>query len=248
MTKFLLKTSALWLLAVFACSGALAQDDPESGWKWRLSPFYLWAIQLEGDASIGPIDAPIGIKLTDVFDDIEGVFTANFEGVTNNKWGFQIDFTWLDISSAQGPLTVDFEYIQAEIDGFYRVPIGRQNVDWLIGLRYYSQDFGIGGLPLPSSSVGTSEDWVDPLIGARWSAPLGDKWNLRLRGDIGGFGVGSDFAWQALAIIAFQPWKHVSIDGGFRALGIDYEEGSGLDRFAYDATTWGPVLGFSLRW
>jgi hypothetical protein len=35
----------------------------------------------------------------------------------------------------------------------------------------------------------------------------------------------------------WQPWKHASIDGGLRGLGIDYETGSGLDRFAYDATT-----------
>ena len=253
MKQWTQKIAILSLLAICACSGAYAKDDSEAGWKWRLSPLYLWAIQLEGDASIGPITAPINIKLSDVFGDLEGVFTANFEGVKDRRWGFLMDFTWLDISSSQGPLTVDFEYIQAEVDGFYRVPIGRQNVDWLIGLRYYSQDFGIGGLPsppLPSSSASTSEDWVDPLIGARWSTPLDkrERWTLALRGDIGGFGVGSDFAWQALAVIDFQPWKHVSIDGGFRALGVDYEEGSGVDRFAYDATTWGPVLGFSLKW
>jgi len=35
---------------------------------------------------------------------------------------------------------------------------------------------------------------------------------------------------------------------GIRALGVDYETGSGLDRFAYDATTWGPVFGVSLKW
>lgn len=239
------------LLVNGLCAGAMANDDSEAGWKWRLAPLYLWAIQLEGDTSIGPITAPIDIKLSDVFGDLEGVFTANFEGVNNNKWGFLVDFTWVDISANEGPLTVDFEYIQAEIDGFYRVPIGRQAVDAIVGLRYLSQDFGIGGLPsppAPTSTVAASEDWVDPLIGARWSAQLGDKWTLSLRGDIGGFGVGSDFTWQAIAIIDFQPWKHVSIDGGLRALGVDYESGSGADRFKYDATTWGPVLGFSLKW
>jgi hypothetical protein len=194
--------------------------------------------------------APIVIDLGDVFSDVEGVFTANFEGVNNNKWGFWVDFTWVDISASEGPLNVDFEYIQAEVDGFYRVPIGRQAIDWLIGVRYYSQDLGITGLPtpLPASGISADEDWVDPIVGARWSVALGEKWTLSLRGDIGGFGVGSDFAWQAIAIVDWQPWKHASIDVGLRGLGVDYEEGSGTDRFKYDATTWGPVLGFSLKW
>lgn len=34
----------------------------------------------------------------------------------------------------------------------------------------------------------------------------------------------------------------------FRALGIDYIEGSGSDLFAYDITMWGPILGVSIKW
>jgi len=68
------------------------------------------------------------------------------------------------------------------------------------------------------------------------------------RGDLGGFGVGSDLSWQVLALLDWQPWKHASLVAGIRGLGVDYENGSGLDRFAYDATTWGPLLGFSLNW
>ena len=61
---------------------------------------------------------------------------------------------------------------------------------------------------------------VDPLLAMRWIAPIGEKWKVLLRDDVGGFGVGSDFAWQALAIIDWQPWTHVSIDDGFRAIGF----------------------------
>ncbi len=53
-----------------------------------------------------------------------GAFTANFGGIANNRWGFWVDFTWLDISGKQGLLNVDFEYIQSEVDGFYRMPTG----------------------------------------------------------------------------------------------------------------------------
>ena len=34
--------------------------------------------------------------------------------------------------------------------------------------------------------------------------------------------------------------------GGYRALGIDYEDGVGLDRFLYNVTTSGLQLGLSV--
>jgi len=243
----LLKRSAVVCIIVLSlCSGAKAEEGSESGWKWRLTPLYLWVINIEGDTSIGPITAPVDIKLSDVFSDIETVFTVNFEGVHNNRWGFIVDFTWVDISADQGPGTVDFEYIQGEVDGFYRFPIGHQSIDFLFGARYYSQDIKVT-TPTPVA-VTVSEDWVDPIVGGRWIAPLSEKWTLLIRGDIGGFGAGSDLSWQAKALLNWQPWKHTAINAGIRALGVDYETGSGLDRFAYDATTWGPVFGVSLKW
>jgi hypothetical protein len=121
--------------------------------------------------------------------------------------------------------------------------MGDQTIDFLVGARYYSQDFKLTPTP-----VAASEDWVDPIVGGRWTVPLSEKVTLITRGDIGGFGAGSDLTWQALALVDWQPWKHASILAGIRALYVDYETGSGLNYFAYDATTWGPLLGFSLKW
>ncbi len=229
---------------VFAlCSGARAEDGSEDGWNWRVAPLYLWAIRFEGDVSVGSPGPPTDIDLSNVFDAIEGAFSANFGGIANNRWGFWVDVTWIDISGKQGLLNVDFEYLQAEVDGFYRIPADLGAIDLLFGVRYYNQDF-----KLSPTSVSSAEEWADPVVGARWSVPFADKWNLLLRGDVGGFGAGSDFTWQAVAMVDWQPWKHASIDAGLRALAIDYETGSGSDRFEYDGTTWGPVLGFSLKW
>ncbi len=152
---------------------------------------YLWAVNLQGDASIGPAGAPVNVKFSDVFNNLEGFLSANFEGVHNNRWGFIVDFSWMDISGNQGMATLNFEYIQFEVDGYYRVVTGRQTFDWLLGVRYYSHDLEL--IPTP---VTVSEDWADPVIGARWTTPLAEKWTLLLRGDIGGFGAGSDLSWQ----------------------------------------------------
>jgi hypothetical protein len=102
------------IIVLSLCSNAKAEEESESGWEWRLAPLYLWAIQLDGTTSIGPITAPININLGDVFSDVEGVFTANFEGVHNNRWGFIVDFTWVDIPSisrAKWTAIIDFPWV-----------------------------------------------------------------------------------------------------------------------------------------
>jgi hypothetical protein len=237
------KLTAACMVIFALCSGAKAEDGSETGWKWRWAPISLWLIQFEGDTSGGDPDPPPDIDLSDIMDAVDGGLMANFEGIANNRWGFLVDINWIDVSGNQGQASLKFKHIQAEVDGFYRVPAGRGAIDWLLGVRYYSHDLELSPIP-----VSTSEEWVDPVIGVRWVMPFAQNWGLLLRGDIGGFGVGSDFAWQARAIVDWHPWKHWSIDTGLRAMAIDYETGSKSDHYRYDGTTWGPVIGFSLRW
>ena len=72
-----------------------------------------------------------------------------------------------------------------------------------------------------------------------------------LRGDIGGFDVGSQFTWQA---IATYNWllcmaNGIPVDGyvGFRALSADYSQGSGTSKFEFDNVMYGPVIGATMR-
>jgi hypothetical protein len=76
---------------------------------------------------------------------------------------------------------------------------------------------------------GGSVDWVDPLVGARIRHRLAAGQELLLRADVGGFGVGSQFSWNALAAYS---WEFAVRDGvtysgllGYRALDVDYEQG-----------------------
>lgn len=67
-------------------------------------------------------------------------------------------------------------------------------------------------------------------------------------GDIGGFGVGSDFTWNVIGLIQWQPWKYAGILAGYRVLDQDYEDGSGLGRFKWDMRLHGPVLPVNFIW
>jgi hypothetical protein len=139
-------------------------------------------------------------------------------------------------------------------------------LDLLGGARYWNQeldlslavtgevDFGRLGLDRSGSRAiarsGTI-DWVDPFVGFRVRHELSPGQELQFLGDVGGFGVGSDFSWQAFAGYSFDfsVWQS-TLHGlvGYRALAVDYSEGSGTNANSIDLVLHGPVAGLSFRW
>jgi hypothetical protein len=94
-------------------------------------------------------------------------------------------------------------------------------------------------------------EWVDPVVGARLRHQMASGAELILAGDVGGFGVGSDFSWQALATYGFDvncfgtPLRTVV---GYRALAVDYSENGRVGKNGLDLVQHGPVMGIALRW
>ncbi len=113
------------------------------------------------------------------------------------------------------------------------------SVDLLAGGRYWYMhgDLDTGN---PYSSSKTNQ-FLDPMIGARVTVDLTDTLSFRLKGDIGGFGVGSDFTWNALAGFGYQFTKGVTALLGYRYLYMDYKTGTSSAR--YHITMQGPIGG-----
>lgn len=153
------------------------------------------------------------------------------------------DLIWASIASSNSKASLDLEYLQTELDGFYRSSFDRHSVDWIVGARYYGVETKLEPTPLTSD-----ESWVDPLVGVRWNWAISDTWSTTLRGDVGGFGIGSELSLQGVATVDWHPWQHVSLTGGLRALSVEYETGKGIDNYTLDLTVWGPLLGVSFRW
>jgi len=103
------------------------------------------------------------------------------------------------------------------------------------------------GTVTASGSVG----WIDPMVGLRLRHQFAPGWNFVAKGDVGGFGVGSKFSWEALAAINYDFYVHNNVTWsgmiGYKALYVDYSKGEGLTHYEYDMTTYGPVLGVSAR-
>lgn len=87
-------------------------------------------------------------------------------------------------------------------------------------------------------------DWVDPFIGGRFAVPLTDDIEFRFRGDIGGFGAGSDLAWSLVSGLIYDlpwhPWDaRTSVAIGYKVLAYDYDTGNANIDVQYR----GPTIG-----
>ncbi len=119
-------------------------------------------------------------------------------------------------------------------------------LDVFAGARIYSLYTQIRLLPrLARQGVNVSgtETWADPIVGLSGRYYVSRPVFLHLYGDIGGFGVGSEFSWQVLGGVGVRVSRWCDLELGYRALGFDYEPG----RTKQDITTHGPIIGAILH-
>lgn len=229
-------------------SGSHAAAQSSSGeWEFAIAP-YLWAAGMDGSMVVAVFEEDIDVPFSDIISDLDFALMGHFD-MRNDQWVLSSDLVYVDLGQSQdfvegmseGTVNANLDLTLIELVGGYRVsPVftllaGARWVDMGAGLRYD------GTLVDDGADVG--KKWIDPLIGVHAFVPLSEKWWLGLRGDIGGFGVGTEFAWQAYADIGFRASHLVSIVLGYRALDLDYEDGSGLDYINLDLLISGPQLG-----
>lgn len=77
---------------------------------------------------------------------------------------------------------------------------------------------------LPTSAEG-SQWWVEPIIGLRGQVNFTRWLYLTAQGDVGGFGAGSQIAWNALAALGVNFTRNVYAELGYRYMYVDYENG-----------------------
>ncbi len=93
-----------------------------------------------------------------------------------------------------------------------------------------------------NSSFSRCDDWWDPYVGLRARFNFTRAIYVIGRGDIGGFGVGSDLMWQAEGALGFQLTRSIYTELGYRALSFDYHK-NGL---TFDTITHGAQVTVGL--
>jgi hypothetical protein len=248
-----MKTTLISLAAALALGAPAAAEDD---WSFTLSP-YGWAMSLTGSAVVNgsPADVDLG------FDTLLENF--NFGGMVEMRarrgrfGGFtHVSYGKVSADETNGPDTVSVSSSLTFIEfgaSYMLEPMtvgtsAQVTLEPYAGARYTAIS-----LDASINSFDGSETmrWIDPIIGLRSHWRLSERWQANVSGDIGGFGVGSDFSWNVLAVAGYDFNVVGERDGsaflGYRALGQDYGDGSGAGRQEWDVITHGPVVGISVR-
>lgn len=206
---------------------------------------YGLAASMSGDVTVKGVDAPLDVGFDEIWENLEfgamGKVRVGYE-----RWALTTDVVYMGLQASKNSFTMEVDEWVVEPTVSYRVT---QGFELLAGVRYNNLSGelrGPGVLAQPRVPTGT-QDWWDPIVGANLRLPLGGKFTLNVRGDVGGFGVGSDVTWQAFPSLEWQVAKPVSLQAGYRWVATDYETGSGNNRFRFDVLTQGPQLGVSVR-
>ncbi len=129
---------------------------------------------------------------------------------------------------------------------------------WAHGTQPIAFDLLAGGQTFyTSASVKTQREQASvsatltsPLVGARMSVDLADRWNLALGGNVGGFGVSdTSLTWQANLTVFYRfliSTVPAAVSLGFRVEGLNFDTGSGENTFKLHEILYGPLLGFSM--
>ncbi len=180
------------------------------------------------------------------------------------------------VVSVQGKAQLDYQSliiqsgIAYEVARWQSAPGSFTALDLLGSARYWNQDVDVslhltGTLNADFDRIGlkvnrsrrvalahaSDLEWVDPVIGGRVRHQIAPGKEVRLEGDIGGFGVGSDFSWQLVGTYGFDTTclgtpLHAVI--GYRALAVDYSERGRYGKDGLDVVQHGPVMGVTFNW
>lgn len=235
------------LLAAFAPL-TQAQSDPG---EWRQSVFlYGMGAAIDGDAQVGPLQVPVDVGISDFFDSLKFGAMAAYR-IQNEEWSFTGDVTYMNLGSSestqQGRASAGLDTEQWTA----MATLGRRvapNLEALLSLAYFdvSADLRLRLLQ-QVRTASRSANWVDPLVGLNYEIPISGKWRFTLRGDVGGFGFGSDLTWHALTKFTYQQSDRFTWYLGYRAIAYDYEEGQGSSYQHYDLVQHGPGAGIAFH-
>lgn len=229
-------------------SPAFAQTAPGGGSRWHNTvEIYLMGPNLDGSVGLGPVDGDVDVDPGTIFEALDGAFLGSYVGEAE-RWGVLADLAYMDLKAGgTGPLgLVDYDVNVKQtifgLVGLYRLT---DTLQLTFGGRYVdvTNRLNLKG-PGGERGVKASENWIDPTVGLRYVAPLGEKWVFNGMADIGGAGVGSDLTWLLSANIAYRITGRTQFYAGYRYIYFDYEDGEGRDRFKFDMAQHGFLAGF----
>lgn len=246
----------LLLICFTGMTSTLAQDTiNEKKWEF-LTELYVMFPYMDGETGIGnnlivPVDANPG----DIFSKLKMAAMLYFEARTD-KWAISSDLVYMSLNQEVTPGTVlhsgtaGVKQLVWEVAGLYRIlPFWEVGVGGRINNLQTEIDVRRNVFPAGTEEYYESRgaSWFDPVLITRLSTDINDKWLFQFRGDLGGFGLGSDLTWQMQAYAGYRFTKVFQLTAGYRVLSTNYIKGEDAEQFSFNMKEFGPVirLGFN---
>ncbi len=256
--SFAVSSTTLWLVLLFftSFSPVTAQDSTKVK-KWNyLADVYIMFPYMNGETGIGnnlilPVDANPG----DIFSKLKMAAMLYLEAKTD-KWAITSDLVYMNLKQDVTPGillnsgSVTAKQLIWETAGLYRVlPFLEVGAGGRLNSVQTSADVWINAIPagVVETTGRHTATWFDPILIARLTADIHDKWLFKFRGDLGGFGVGSDFTWQVQAYAGYRFTKVFQLTAGYRILSIDYKNGEQPKEFIFNIDEFGPAIRFGFN-
>jgi hypothetical protein len=248
------RTASMLLFALLFMTSfnAFAQEekDKDEGWNFVIAP-YLWAPITTGEAVVNGEGQGIDTKPSDLLSSLNMAGMLYFEAA-NPNWSISADLLFVNLKN---DVTIPLAEPQAGALDVKMTSFGAYGM-WRAAQWF---EIGVGGrftstnTELTAAADGTNPEvdetadssFFDPLIVYRFTVPMkNEKWNLGLRGDLGGFGVGSSFTYLVYPYAGYQFSHLFELTLGYRASGLDFEDGNGGDLQKLNLSLHGVQLGF----
>ena len=249
LARFLTLMTFLWVAPIAHAQSLPSDGSQGTAVEFTVAPYLLFPT-MSGNMTVRGRDLEVDLGPSEIFENLELGLMGYFE-VRKGPWAFAFDGLYMDLAkSAQldtilGPVgaTLGLQQGMYEFTGIRTVAPW---ADMVFGVRInnISGSFETVLLQLTGDSSAT---WVDPFVGVRLFVPETGNWFAGVRVDIGGFGVGSSFAWQIYPTVGYNFVDWFTLAGGFRFLDMNYETGEASELFVYDMSIYGPVVGFVFR-
>ena len=204
----------------------LGASGVAQAWDFALAP-YGWGMNVDGEVGVGDISAEVSADFKDLVEDLEWGVMLSFEAVNDNDTFILVDAVHVSLSSRADlagavPAQVDLD------ETIITAAVGKNLADSPFsvygGVRYADIEVEIAaGGPLGGVS-NDSDGLFKPVIGGRLALPFNERAGLNVSANIGGFGVGSDFSWEAIAYLYTGITESITGAVGYRTLSFDYSE------------------------
>ena len=245
-------------------SGFTKKSSAGENWDFSVAP-YMWFSALNGDATVNGNTSHVEASFSDLLKSLEFAASLHLEAYHKpSRVGFLLDGMYIKLEDSatvnpfNGPIGVNAEFgtqfLILDEGIFYRL-VDKENSKFTLdglffGRIWYMEqtiDFkGQGPVGL-STALSGDKTWFDFNLGLRSSIALNEKLRTILRTDVGGFGLGfsSDFTWSGLGGFGYAITDNIEALIGFRGLYMNYDDGSGADRFELDLWMYNPFVAFN---